>query len=199
MTTLETSSDAVTSAEIKPELAEIYAEIQPEPAQAESPVAPKSAPEAADESSSDEEAAALQPGTLQAPLVTTGKRDRKTVDRMPVADHTDKESKEVLPGGGDALGDIAYIREQVEKEKGDSAAMVALMKAMYGRAGKKGTQKKCVREWSGVSSDKDVDDAKEKMEEKFLKLKKKEVEAVMDVVDVDRSPSTTKKEELVTR
>ena len=164
----------------KPE--EPAAEPAPEPEPAAPPApepAAEPAAEAADDDDDDDEE--LPPGQYEGDQVVTGKRQRKSADKFEY-DH--KETKKAAVGTGTPLGELTGVNENMMNPKFKDT-LEALHLLVLKSKGAKGKVRKNLAAFSGLVYAQP--DERQRYADRLGKLKIPVVNAMLDMLRVDRS------------
>ncbi|ENN83560.1 protein DEK isoform X1 [Dendroctonus ponderosae] len=131
---------------------------------------------------------------LDQPLETSGKRERKNVQRFEEDVKKQETGKvEVEEGSGTALGEIPRVEASITRFKNDDLKF--LHRLLFNVQGNKNLFKKNIRKFSGFAFDSDSDEHKKKVE--FLKKTElKYLKTTCEILDLTK---TGTKDDLVDR
>merc|ERR1740130_1091212 len=140
------------------------------------------------------EDAAAPVGVLDQPAVTTGKRARKTVEKVVVEEIKEKAELVIPEGSGTPLGDIENVNFHLDKNKADGHHMRLLHQLCFGTIGKKTVLKKNLRQFNGLVYKDDA--AKDKIRAKLDKEQNASLKLLLTICDQELSG---KKDDMVDR
>eukprot|EP00302_Diacronema_sp_CCMP2436_P012151 CAMPEP_0179873384 /NCGR_PEP_ID=MMETSP0982-20121206/22143_1 /TAXON_ID=483367 /ORGANISM="non described non described, Strain CCMP 2436" /LENGTH=367 /DNA_ID=CAMNT_0021764743 /DNA_START=20 /DNA_END=1123 /DNA_ORIENTATION=+ len=191
-------AEAKEAAEVEEAVEEGAAEEEEEPApkkvKKQEPKAKAKAKAAEEEEESDEEP--MRVGTLQAPLVVTGARERKKTETY-VVEVLEKAEFVVLKGKGKALGKLANVSAMLDSKTGSDDVMQHLYHACFSRKGQKLKVKAALREFSGFPFDASTRDAE--LAKRTVAIGKRSMDELKQMLKVCCQVSGGSKDELVAR
>ncbi|KAL1501539.1 hypothetical protein ABEB36_006842 [Hypothenemus hampei] len=142
----------------------------------------------------DEDAEKKGVPLLDQPLETTGKRERKTVQKFEEETKKQEPAKvEFEEGRGTALGEIPRVEASITRFKNDDLKF--LHKLLFKVQGNKNLFKKNIRKFSGFAFEQDSDDFRKKQE--FLR--KTEVKYLKTTCEILDLPKSGAKDDIVER
>ena len=121
-------------------------------------------------------------GIYDQPLVVSGSRKRKVVERFVVEKSPEKKTKEIIQGKGLPIKDIPNICFQLEKRKGEDLKL--LHRVLYGNTGKAREVKASIRQFSGFVFSNPAE--KEKKNEILLRITNDGLKEICTILDISR-------------
>lgn len=136
-------------------------------------------------------------GSLEAPVVVEGKRERKAPEVFKLPVPTEKADFVIAKGKGKPIADLPDVCTMLEKKKGSDDVLQHLHSVAFGRKGPRAKVKANLREFSGFPFAADARAAELAKREAFLS--KRTADELKDMLSVCCLERSGKKEELVAR